>query len=90
MLVDCANSKKKDSNLDSGFGLTILEHSRIVYYSELPIPNHSIVQIAVYIVASCHLKVRIAHCLCSLSTLQPERKKGVMYHKQKTALLAPH
>ena len=27
---------KKDS--DSGFGLTILEYSRIVYYSELPIP----------------------------------------------------
>ena len=23
----------------SGFGLTILEYSRIVYYSELPIPN---------------------------------------------------
>ena len=28
---------KKD--LDSGFGLTILEFSRIVYYSELPIPT---------------------------------------------------
>ena len=31
---------KKDSNLDSGFGLTILEYSRIVYYSVLPIPRH--------------------------------------------------
>ena len=31
---------KKDS--DSGFGLTILEYSRIVYYSELPIPNHKV------------------------------------------------
>ena len=29
---------KKDSDSDSGFGLTILEYSRIVYYSELPIP----------------------------------------------------
>ena len=29
---------KKDS--DSGFGLTILEYSRIVYYSELPIPTY--------------------------------------------------
>ena len=28
---------KKDS--DSGFGLTILEYSRIVYYSVLPIPT---------------------------------------------------
>ena len=28
---------KKDS--DSGFGLTILEYSRIIYYSELPIPS---------------------------------------------------
>ena len=28
---------KKDS--DSGFGLTILEYSRIVYYSELHIPT---------------------------------------------------
>ena len=28
---------QKDS--DSGFGLTILEYSRIVYYSELPIPS---------------------------------------------------
>ena len=28
---------KKDS--DSGFGLTILEYSRIVYYSELSIPK---------------------------------------------------
>ena len=28
---------KKD--LDSGFGLTILEYSKIVYYSELPIPS---------------------------------------------------
>ena len=30
---------KKDSDSDSGFGLTILEYSRIVNYSELPIPN---------------------------------------------------
>ena len=30
---------KKDS--DSGFGLTILEYSRIVYYSVLPIPTYS-------------------------------------------------
>ena len=30
-------AKKKD--LDSRFGLTILECSRIVYYSELPIPS---------------------------------------------------
>ena len=30
---------KKDSDLDSGFGLTILEYSRIVNYSELPIPS---------------------------------------------------
>ena len=29
---------KKDS--DSGIGLTILEYSRIVNYSELPIPNY--------------------------------------------------
>ena len=32
---------KKDSDSDSGFGLTILEYSRIVYYSELPIPTKS-------------------------------------------------
>ena len=30
---------KTDSNSDSGFGLTILEYSRIVYYPELPIPR---------------------------------------------------
>ena len=30
---------KKDSDSNSGFGLTILEYSRIVYYSELPIPS---------------------------------------------------
>ena len=30
---------KKDSDSDSGFGLTILEYSRIVNYSELPIPT---------------------------------------------------
>ena len=31
---------KKDSDSDSGFGLTILEYSRRVNYSELPIPNY--------------------------------------------------
>ena len=31
---------KKDSDSDSGFGLTILEYSRIVNYSELAIPKH--------------------------------------------------
>ena len=35
---------KKDSDSDSGFGLTILEYSRIVYYSELPIPKSDILQ----------------------------------------------
>ena len=30
---------KKNSDSDSGFGLTILEYSRIVNYSESPIPS---------------------------------------------------
>ena len=34
---------KKDSDSDSGFGLTIPEYSRIVYYSELPTPIHNTV-----------------------------------------------
>ena len=33
---------KKDLDSDSGFGLTILEYSRIVNYSELPIPSYEV------------------------------------------------
>ena len=39
MLIVLMTKKNSDSN--SGFGLTILEYSRVVYYSELPIPIHS-------------------------------------------------
>ena len=28
-----------DSDLDSGFSLTVLEYSTTIYYSELPIPS---------------------------------------------------
>ena len=40
----------------SGFGLTVLEYSRIVYYSELPIPNYNSLGTKLKIAARNHYK----------------------------------
>ena len=45
---------KKDSDSDSGFGLTILEYSRIVNYSELPIPTSRFTYLALHQMMICH------------------------------------
>ena len=50
----------------SGFSLTILEYSRIVYYSELPIPNYQAT------ISSDDLFFLRHHCILTAKSALPE------------------